>query len=199
MIASEGFLDWFRREEEWSRAGLLMAVALLLAGPFVYQGVGFADFLVYLQLPVYMLHQYEEHAHGAFQAFMNGLLAPYARVLSDRQIFWINIGGVWLLDTVVLYLAYGVGAAIGLIAPYLAIVNAVIHIGAALRQRRYNPGLWTSVLLFLPVGGYAVVVISRAALASPLAEGLALGAGILLHVIVIIAIARGRRTNGQEP
>ena len=103
--------------------------------------------------PVYLLHQYEEHGHGAFKREVNRMLPPTFGRLTDQTIFVVNIPGAWGVDIAATYLARFVGPGAGLVAPYLAIVNGLIHVGVAVRTRRSNPGLWTSLLLLLPVGG----------------------------------------------
>jgi hypothetical protein len=57
-----------------------------------------------------------------------------------------------LVDLISLYLSFFVNPGFGLIAVYLAVVNAVVHLVAAVALRAYNPGLWTAILLFLPLG-----------------------------------------------
>lgn len=186
------FVNWFMRDTHWSRAGLPLAAVLLALGPIVRRGLGRAEFLVYLQLPVYMLHQYEEHGHGAFKRYANQLLAGRAH-LTDRKIFWINMLGVWFADLGMLYLARFVRPAFGLVAAYLAIVNGLIHLAAGLRERRYNPGLWTGLGLLLPIGGCSAAVISRAARASWRDHLRSLGAVVALHVVVVLSVMRGGR------
>ena len=78
---------WFQRDTHWSRAGLPLAAAFLILAPIARRGLGRGAFLVYLQLPIYMLHQYEEHGHGAFQREINALLPPRLGRLTDRDIF----------------------------------------------------------------------------------------------------------------
>lgn len=192
--ASSGdtFAAWFMRDIHWSRAGLPLAIVLLLLGPVVRRGLGRGVFPVYLQLPVYMLHQYEEHGHGAFKRDVNRLLAGRAR-LTDRTIFWDNTLGVWGVDLCALYLARYFRPALGLAAPYLAIVNGLIHVGGALRTRRYNPGLWTALLLLLPIGGIAAARISRTCRASWRDHLRSLAAAVVLHVVVILSIIVGDR------
>ena len=191
-VAGDTFAAWFIHDTNWSRAGLPLAIVLLLLGPIVRRSIGKGVFQVYLQLPVYMLHQYEEHGHGAFKRDVNRLLAGRAHV-TDRQIFWINILSVWCTDLCLLYLARSVRLAFGLAAPYLAIVNGLIHVGGALGARRYNPGLWTSLALLLPLGGFAAARISRAAHASWRDHLRGLSVAIVLHVIVFLTIVLGHR------
>lgn len=48
------FADWV--VHNWSRAGMLVAVLLLAIAPIIYHSSGRAVFLIYLWLPLYMLH-----------------------------------------------------------------------------------------------------------------------------------------------
>jgi hypothetical protein len=191
----ESYFAWLVRDQHWARVALPMAVVLLLLSPLLPAALGVAAFFVFLQLPVYMLHQYEEHGHGAFKAFINAMRPADAPPVSDRTIFWINILGVWVVDLVALYVArFGKGAW-GLVAPYMAVVNGLLHIGMAVRQRRSNPGLWTSLLLMIPFGLYSIVRIGRVSGASKRHHGVGLAGAVLLHAITFVSILgiTGRR------
>lgn len=196
MFAARGgtIFAWWVRDTHWSRAGLPLAAGLLLLAPLVGRRVNRATFLVYLQLPAYMLHQYEEHAHGAFKRAANRILPANIGHFTDSNIFWSNVLGVWGTDGAALALARYVGPGAGLVAPYVAIVNGLLHVAMALRTRRYNPGLWTALLLLLPVGGYGARTIARSARSSSRAQAGGLGAALLLHLLVILsAVLSGRQ------
>jgi len=143
------FYDWFI--QNWAKAGLPLAIILFLISPFVYKGIGLVPFLVYLTLPFYMLHQFEEHAGGQFKAFVNKNVGRGREVLSDRAIFRVNVLFVWLGTLVVLYLCVYASIIWGLLSGYLVAFNGIVHIVTSIRMRRYNPGLWTSVFVFLPL------------------------------------------------
>ena len=160
--------------------------------PLLFPTLGFTTWLAFLLLPIYMIHQYEEHAHGAFKAEIIRML-PGVEPTIDLTILGVNILGVWGVYTLVVYLAYYLHSAIGLVAAYMAVVNGLLHIGIALKQRRYNPGLGTSVSLFLPVGGYAIVAVSRSAHATIGDQALGIGAAILLHALTFLAIGLAAR------
>jgi len=195
MPATYSFTTWFRAN--WSRAALPTAILLFLLSPFLLRGISVALWLVFLQLPVYMLHQYEEHAHNAFRDFVNRMLGGGKVVLGDTAIFWINIGGVWALDMALIYLAAYVNSVFGLLAIYLTLVNGLLHIVMAVAQRRYNPGLWTSIVLFLPVGGYALYRVTQDTRPALAAQLLGVGVALLIHVAIVLYvrlnIARSRR------
>jgi hypothetical protein len=190
---ADTFPAWFVQDIHWSRTGIPLAGALLLLAPFVRRAVGRAPFLVYLQWPVYLLHQYEEHGHGAFKREVNRVLPPSFGRLTDQTIFWVNVPMLWGVDVAATYLARFVGPGAGLVAPYLAVVNGLIHVGVAVRTRRYNAGLWTGLLLLLPVGGASALAIGRIARVPRAAHGRGLAASILLHLLTIALIMRNRQ------
>src|SRR5690606_6727990 len=119
--------------------------------------------LVFLQLPVYMIHQWEEHAGDRFRRHANELIGGGREVLTPSAVFWINSAGVWGVDLAALYLAWAVAPPAGLVAGYLALVNAVLHGAPAVARRAYNPGLVTAVVLFLPLGGWCVATVGAGA------------------------------------
>ena len=191
MAEKVRFYDWFIAN--WAKASLPLAIILFLISPFVYQGIGPAAFLVYLTLPFYMLHQFEEHAGGQFKAFVNKTVGRGREVLSDRAIFRVNVLFVWLGTLVVLYLCIYVNIVWGLLAGYLVAFNGIVHIITSIRMRRYNPGLWTSVLVFLPLGIYIIYIVSKESGAGLLYNGIFLVVTILLHSMILINVRRQRR------
>ena len=182
------FASWFI--QSWSRVGIPLGIVLLLLSPFLLKGIGVILFLVFLQLPVYMFHQYEEHAHGRFRDFINQMIGGGKLILSDTAIFWINILLVWVLDLCILYIAVYWNSSLGLIAAYLTLVNGLSHIIVALVQRRYNPGLWTSIVLFLPLGAASIVILTMATQTAILYQVVGLVSAILVHGIILIYIRR---------
>ena len=180
------FPEWFLRN--WSRAALPMAAVLLALGPLLLDALGLAVWLVYLQLPVYMLHQYEEHAKGSFKAAVNGMRTDGREPFTDANLLWINVGLVWATFLALLYAARYIDTALGLVAPYGMLLNGLLHTRVALVRRRPNPSLWTSVLLFLPIGAGSIYGIGRVAGASLGKHLLGLAGGIGLHLIVGVIV-----------
>jgi len=149
--------------------------------------------LVYLQLPIYMLHQLEEHDGDRFRLFVNEVLGKGREVLSKTAVFVINIPGVWGVNLVSILLAAFVNLGYGLIGIYLPLVNAVAHIGQGLALRRYNPGLLTSVVLFLPAGIAGVWAVTAAGHGGWLYQVIGLGSAIVIHAGIMIYAARQLR------
>lgn len=191
MSQNVRFYDWFI--DNWAKVSLILAVMLFLVTPFIYMGIGLAAFLVFLTLPFYMLHQFEEHAGGQFKAFVNRTMGRGREVLSDSDIFRVNVIFVWLGTLVVLYLCVYVNIVWGLLAGYLVAFNGIVHIVTSIRMRRYNPGLWTSIFVFLPLGIYIIYLINTESGAGWLYNGIFLVVVILLHAMIFINASRQRR------
>ena len=53
-------LEWLVGKWQWPYAALFTAMFLGVLAPFAFRYAGLPLGLVFLQLPIYMLHQYEE-------------------------------------------------------------------------------------------------------------------------------------------
>ena len=137
-------LDWLVGKWQWPYAALFSACFLGVLAPLVFRYAGTPLGLVYLQLPIYMLHQYEEHAGDRFRRWVNNMVGHGRDVLTPIATFWINSLLVWLLDLVALYLACFIDLSLGLIAIYLPIPNAFGHVVPSIVRRQSNPGLLTN-------------------------------------------------------
>ena len=146
--------QWLIRH--WVATALCMACLLLLLTPVFAASFSLGMLLLSIQLPIYMLHQVEEHTSDRFRIFVNTVLFGGAEALTPLAVLWINLPGVWGVNIASLYAACFIGIGWGLSAPYLALVNAPFHVAASIAFRRYNPGLWTSLALFMPLGALAV-------------------------------------------
>ncbi|TYC60589.1 HXXEE domain-containing protein [Rhodobacterales bacterium] len=133
----------------WVYGALPLAILLILFATFV-EGIVLP---VYLALPVYMLHQYEEHDADRFLKNINDMLGPGKRGLTHVSVWVINVVFVWFLLLAVFFLAR-VDPGWGVIAAFLMAINAVVHLVAAIRTRQGNPGLVTAIVLFLPLSAW---------------------------------------------
>ncbi|WP_206030272.1 HXXEE domain-containing protein [Roseomonas sp. AR75] len=166
----------------WVAAAGFMAAALLAILPLLHAAYALPLVLIFLHSPGYMLHQVEEHAGDRFRSFVNRRIFGGRNALSAEAVLVINIPVVWGLNLAALHAAWAWGDGFGLVAPYAMLVNAVTHIGAALRFRCYNPGLLTSVVLFLPLGLWTLFAIG------PVESGFrvaGLGLALLLHLLIV--------------
>ncbi len=177
----------------WVYGGFLAGFLLLALLPVFTAGLSPAFLFVALQLPVYMLHQYEEHDDDRFRHFVNREVGGGRDVLTPAAVFLINIGGVWLLNVVAIWLAASGGIGFGLIAVYATLVNALVHVIPALVTRRYNPGLTTAIVLFLPLGGVAAWLVTATGRAGPAYHLLGLGVALAVHVAIVGYVLQRRR------
>ena len=178
--------DWLVTRWQWPAAGLFAAAFLGALAPLLVRSSGLALTLVYLQLPLYLLHQWEEHAADRFRLHINRALGGGREVLTPTATFWINALGVWGVDLIAIYLAWYVRPALGLAAGYLAVVNGLVHVAAAVKRREYNPGLWTALALLLPFGTWCILSIAIAARAGWSDHWIGLGAAVAVHLAIIV-------------
>ncbi len=180
------FLD--RIEANWVYGGLLAGLLLLALAPLLVAGWSRPAVLAFLALPAYMLHQFEEHDGDRFRRFVNRVLGHGRDVLTVSAVFWINLLGVWVLLAACLWLVHLAGAGWAALAGWLLVVNALLHVGQGIALRRYNPGLLTAVLLFLPLGALTL------AAAWPVGTGmlfwLSLAIAVALHLAIVAHVRR---------
>lgn len=182
-----------RLTHAWVYGGFLAGFLLLALLPIFTAGLSLAFLFVVLQLPIYMLHQYEEHDDDRFRHFVNREVGGGLEVLTPGAVFVINIGGVWLLNVVSIWLTATVGVGFGLIGIYAVLVNALVHVVPALATRRYNPGLVTAIVLFLPLGGAAAWLVTATGRAGLAYHLLGLAVAVALHLAIVASVLSRRR------
>jgi Protein of unknown function with HXXEE motif len=183
--------------ENWSRMALPFAVLALVSLPIFASGGNLPLVLLYTLLPVYMIHQYEEHAHGRFVEFFNATVGKGHDVLTKTSAFWINILEVWVVFLFTFYLARYVALGFALVPVWLTLFNGLTHVVASLTLRRYNPGLYTSLALFFPWGLFLLVYFSGVVARGVVFNVIGLLAAVIGHaVIVVYALRRRRRLGG---
>jgi hypothetical protein len=183
----DGRLQLISRAEivaHWPVAALLCPLVFAAIGPVTVSMLPTALFLTLAQLPLYMAHQVEEHANDRFRRFVNARFG--AEALTAEAVAIINLPGVW--GVILLAFAFGafVHPGLGLTAPYLSVVNAITHVGAAVAWRGYNPGLVSAVALLLPGGALAIA----ATPADPWHHALALAVALAIHAAIVLHVRR---------
>jgi len=172
----------------WQKALPYLSVLAILAWIVFFRSDPLSERALWLGLLIiYMLHQIEEHLWpGGFRQFTN------AHVFKSGNDNWpvdiggvalINIGFVWLpVSLAVLYPEALHWVGLGWIG--LTLINALTHIVSTIRLRIYNPGLITSIVLFLPFTIFVLALEAQRGTLSGTDIGLIVVAGILLHVPV---------------
>ncbi|SDV50595.1 HXXEE domain-containing protein [Chitinasiproducens palmae] len=183
-----------RLTQNWVYGGFLAGILLLAIAPVVVAGWPPSLAMGYLFLPIYMIHQYEEHDRDRFRLFLNEKIGGGAEVMSRLAVFIVNVPGVWGVLAVSLTLAVCIDTGYGLIAVYLVLVNALVHILQGVRMRMYNPGLVTALVLFLPAGLYGLRAIQADGGGRGSMHALGLAIAVAIHVAIALHVkARLRR------
>ena len=178
----------------WVYGGALAAVLLLLLAPLLLGDWPALLAVTFLHLPAYMLHQYEEHDRDRFRLFFNQTIGKGRDVLSPLAVFITNVPGVWGVITLSLYGAVVLNPGWGLIPIYLVLINAFVHMVHAVVFRRYNPGLATALVVFLPLGGFSLRLLQQSGAGSPGYHALGLLASVLIHATILVHVQRKRAT-----
>ncbi len=186
-----------RLARSWVYGGFLSGILMLVLLPEIARNWSSALLAVFLQLPIYMLHQYEEHDNDRFRRFVNRTIGGGREVLSPQAVFVINVPGVWGVIAASFLLASNVALGYGLIAVYLTLVNAVVHLVGAAATRSYNPGLGTAAFLFLPTGLFGVRALQQSGEVGWEYHLLGLLIAIGIHAAIVVYVQTMKRSANQ--
>ena len=182
----------------WVYGGFLAGLLLLLITPILARNWPPTVLATFLCLPAYMVHQYEEHDDDRFRSFFNQRFGKGREILSPLAVLLINVPGVWGVIAVSFWLAASTNPGFGLIAAYLLLLNAVIHLGSAAFLRGYNPGLVTAALFFLPLGVYGIAAIQRSGFGSPWMHVIGVAAAVGIHAAIALPVAHAARAGAKQ-
>jgi len=150
-------MSWI--EEHWPKSTIFLAVySTILIFLFVLEK-DIALFLIWIQVPIYWLHQFEEYVFpgGFMETFNRQVLGSNEKEwpLSKKASFWINIPIIYIAFPFSAILAGTVDISIGIWTAYFSILNAISHVGMFVKKK-YNPGFFVSVTLNIPLGVFTV-------------------------------------------
>ena len=174
----------------WVYGGLLAGLLLLVLSPLLLAGWPGPLAAAFFLLPTYMIHQYEEHDDDRFRRFFNATIGQGFDVLSPSVVFITNVPGVWGVIALSLYGGAHLGLGWALVAVYLALVNAFMHVVHAIVFRRYNPGLATAVAVFLPLGFHVLHLIDEAGAGTVASHAIGLVIAIAIHAALLVLVRR---------
>lgn len=190
----------------WMKVGTFMAPFLLLfafALRNAQDRTSIPQLFAVFMLIAYIAHQFEEHwidLFGnvfAFQGSVNALILGVLGVetvsegepviLTGASIFMINTSLVWLVGALAIWSgAILVAPVLAMIA--IALVNAVSHIASALAVGAYNPGLVTSVFIFVPLCIFCYVFLWRERFATGPQIMWSLAWSLAAHIIMVAGV-----------
>ncbi|MEM7621242.1 MAG: HXXEE domain-containing protein [Pseudomonadota bacterium] len=148
----------------------------------------------------YIIHQFEEHwidVFGniyAFQTYLNGTLQgflsitdPDINLITKADIFVINTSLVWLVACIAIVNApKNIFPALCMAG--IILINAISHSVSALRDLAYNPGLLTSIVIFIPFALWFYQAILNQHLANRALILWALGWAFVGHIILMAGL-----------
>lgn len=184
--------------DNWAKMCLYIAAYMLLLLCVFYPDIDFLMFLLWLQVPLYMLHQHEEHAWpGGFKDYVNKNVFKVSGrdvPLNKENIFWINIPVVWVWMPLFAGLAR-IDILFGVWLPFFAAFNGLTHILASLVKREYSPGFAVNFFLGVPISAFTIWKFYEAGILTGIVALVCTAIAILLHLIVIGYIGSQARKN----
>jgi len=155
--------------QHWMKIGIF-AIPFLLIGSFSFSDIDKSGelakdfrFMAILLLFTYIIHQFEEHwvdlfgNHYAFYSFNNRFILeilgqPQSDIvpLTKKSIYAINTSLVWLVGLLAVLRSpkhlFPFFAMAGIM-----LINGLVHLVSGITKFQYNPGLLTSIVLFIPL------------------------------------------------
>ncbi|MBS0393677.1 MAG: HXXEE domain-containing protein [Proteobacteria bacterium] len=178
--------------KHWFDLGLGLAV--VVAGFILVAHPRGLSLLLWLSLISLFLHQFEEYRFpGYFPGMMNTVM--FASTRPDR--YPLNPQTALIVNVVTGWLFYVLAAVLADRAVWLGIATMLVSVGNIfahtilfnLRGRtRYNPGMLTADLLFLPLAGWFFQLVIARQLASATDWLLGIALGVVLNVVGILKL-----------
>lgn len=178
--------------QHWFDLGLGLAV---IAGVFViFSSLSPLALLLWGSLISLFLHQAEEYRYpGYFPGMMNSVMfassQPDRYPLNANTALIVNVGTGWL--------SYFLAAVFAERAIWLGIATILVSAGNFIAhtflfnikgKTRYNPGMLSADLLFLPIFVFFFILVIQNNLATPLDWGLGIVLGIALNFLGILKL-----------
>lgn len=174
--------------QHWAGMGAATAVMFLV---FLFTNKALPKFslewLLWLHLPVYMVHQVEEYLFpGRFRESLNDLVTRGSSrdtPLSETDCWAINVVLVWggILAGAALFPDLRLASwMLG-----VTFINGMVHLGSGIARKAYNPGMATAALLHLPFAGYVLFRLFKEAALGWEGLGWAAAAGFVVHIGII--------------
>ena len=182
------FNHWLKKE--WAKVCPILAVYFPLFIFLFVKPHDFVLFLIFIQVPIYYLHQTEEYIFpGGFQRFFNldiFKLGNPEQPLNENRIFVINIMVTWVLLPLFSFLSM-IDYSWGFWIPYFSIFAGLGHVILGIKAKKlYNPGLIVSLLLNIPLGIWAVWKLATMGIITSPYFNLSLLIGFLLNALLPI-------------
>ncbi len=178
--------------KNWAQIGMVSAIFIFVLLFFnTYVPIGSYQWLLWLNIPFYFIHQFEEYVYpGGFLEDMNKNLEGLGNgnvKLTERDAFYINVLFTWILMPLFNILGF-ISILFPLIVLATATVNPLLHIFGTIRARKYAPGLIAGLVLNLPLGLYVFIGISLSSMITIFQLIIVILIGIGIHMSVLVPI-----------
>lgn len=174
--------------DNWYKSTIFLAVYMLVVLIIFVLKTDFALFLIWIQMAVYLLHQFEEYIlPGGFVNFFNDKILGSEKTdfpLDKKASFWINVPIIFIAYPLSAILAGYIDISIGIWTAYFSIINAMSHVGIFFKNR-YNPGFFVSLFLNIPVGIYTIYYFASQNIISLNEQLVGLTIGLLVQAVVM--------------
>jgi hypothetical protein len=192
-------ISWLYKN--WAKLCIILSIIATFLILLVVKTNDILLFLIWIQIPIYLLHQFEEHSWpGGFKKFFNQEIFNVETgdyPLNNKNISWINVPIIWIIMPIFATLSY-LNLFFGLWIPFFAVFNSSTHVIAAIIKRKYNPGLFVSTVLGIPVATYTLWLFYTLIDVPLIITLLSILAVLLLHLAIIIpAIRRFKLKNND--
>ena len=150
--------------KNWAKLGTFFAIILTPIFLYYKSRMGLPLFLIWMQIPIYLMHQAEEYLiPGGFIEHFNRVLSGKATregPLDESRAFWVNVLLVWVIFPIFsAFATYLNKLDIGMYLLYFSVANGLMHVVNGIRFAAYNPGLIISFFLNVIIGLYGIMVL----------------------------------------
>ena len=176
----------------WFDVGIVFA---LITGSFVLLNkLNPVSLLLWLSLISLFLHQFEEYRYpGYFPGMMNTVM--FSSKQPDR--YPLNTNTAFIINVFIGWFSYLLAALFGERALWLGIATILVSVGNFIAhtflfnikgKTFYNPGMFTAIVLFVPIAAYFGFLLVQSNLATPADWIVGIILGIIFNVIGILKL-----------
>jgi len=176
----------------WFDVGIVFA---LITGAFVLLNkLNPVSLILWLSLISLFLHQFEEYRYpGYFPGMMNTVM--FSSKQPDR--YPLNTNTAFIINVFIGWLSYLLAAFLGDRTLWLGIATILVSVGNFIAhtflfnikgKTFYNPGMFTAIVLFVPIAAYFGFLLVQSNLATPADWIVGIFLGILFNIIGILKL-----------